>query len=127
MTTWPKNTPKWRVKCFKLKKKLDTEIKQKPTMYDVSVKRSSTGWVANDLGVPNRKKGIWVAISPGYVYLSFKRGRAYWLLCNMPPCTRPKIKSVDRTKTIWLNTYGIKFNKPSEYEYAKTCLVPFSK
>ena len=88
------------------------------------VKRSTTGWEENK---PNQKKEYWVDIKPGYVYLSWLGGRAYWILNNIEPASRPIIRGNDRTFTIWINSYGIRFERPSEYEYAKKCLTPFTR
>lgn len=88
------------------------------------VKRSSTDWEENP---PGQKKEYWVDIEPGYIYLSWMGGRAYWILSKMEPADRPNIRANDRTFTIWINSYGIRFLRPKDYEYAKECLVPFSR
>ena len=92
---------------------------------EIAVKRSSTGWQQNPKG---KWRQIWLDISKGFVYLSYASfGRTYWVLSKMKPSQRPRIRANDRTQTIWINTYGIRFTRKSHYNYAKEHLLPYTR
>ena len=92
--------------------------------YDVAVKRANGGWQSNK----NRKKDIWANIKNGYVYISYDSGRSYWIFYNYPKDMKfPKITANDKTKIIRINRNAIKFNKEKDYEFAKECLLPWSR
>lgn len=90
----------------------------------ISVKRATTGWEKN---TSNKRGQFWVHVSDGYVYLSYARGRAYWMLRNIDVPDRPRIKASSGSQTIWINTFGIKFEKKSDYDFAVKRLVPWGK
>jgi len=118
-------SPAWRTNCHKRSESMKIKKRKNNNIYNISVKRSTTGWKTNKKS--KGRRDFWVSISPGYVYLSHDCGRAYWVLCNIHPKDRPIIRAADRTQTVWINTYGIKFNKKRDYEYTKKCLLPFSR
>jgi hypothetical protein len=96
---------------------------------NIAVKRANTGWVRNPKG---KKKSIWVSFTTdGYVYLSYSGdlfpGRAYWILSKISPSKRPNIRASDRTHTLWLNSYGIRFDRRLDYERAKKALLPYRR
>lgn len=91
---------------------------------NISVKRSSTGWERNNAKV----KSHWVHLAPGYVYLSFRCCRAYWIFRNIakhPLVRMPKLKFSDRTQTVWINSFGIRFDYAKDYKYACKCLSDY--
>jgi hypothetical protein len=77
---------------------------------DITLKRSSADWQRN---VPGKKKNIWIHISKNFVYLSWPENRAYWVFDNMirAGVTLPKIKFSDRTNTMWISSFGVRFDK----------------
>src|SRR5688500_1669190 len=88
---------------------------------DITLKRSSTAWERN---IPGKKKSIWIHISKNFVYLSWPEKRTYWVFDNMirAGMSLPKIKFSDRTSTMWINSYGVRFDKAKDYENAKIIL-----
>ena len=96
------------------------------TFNKIKVKRSSTEWKGNPEG--RGKRGIyWVSIKNGFLYLSYKGGRSYWVLSKIKKKKRPLIRAADGTKTIWINSYGIKFENEGDYEFAKDSLENWSR
>lgn len=69
----------------------------------------------------------WVAIAPGFVYMSLRRRRAYWLLWDYPPERRPRLTFSEHSNTVGLNAYRIRFERTQDFNYARTCLAPFSR
>lgn len=92
---------------------------------NIEVKRSSTDWERN----MTRTKLIFVDIADGYVYLSYTKGRTYWVLRNFRRLNKPlpKIKLSDRTKTLWINSFGIRFFAEKDYKFAKKCVNKYIK
>lgn len=87
---------------------------------NVSIKTSTLDWTTS---APIN----WVSVSPGYIYISHQKGRAYWLFRNIPTRERPKIKAIDKTQTIHINSYSVWFKKQKDYEYVKDSILEFSR
>jgi len=60
-------------------------------------------------------KGAWVAISPGYIYISRDKGRSYWFIKKV----RPVMTHNDKTMTIKVASNKIVFKSPAQYNRAK--------
>jgi hypothetical protein len=91
---------------------------------DIEVKRSGRDWETNK---GRRVKLIWIYIGAGYVYLSHEAGRAYWVLANISPETRPRISFVEATRTMRINTYRVRFMRPADFAFAQACLAQFTR
>lgn len=93
------------------------------TLKHLDIKRSSTGWLLkkSKLGKYN-----WASISKGYLYLAYPKGRAYWILTNFCEKDLPLITSNDKTLTISVSSFKMRFKRTADYNWAKKCLIPFS-
>jgi hypothetical protein len=100
-------------------KRLNKKIGNKSKIRQIKIYKRSIGWISS--------KKCWASISSGFVYLYWEDCRAYWILCNIEPKKRPKIKCADNTLTIHIATYKIKFDKQKDYDFAKLCLKNFIK
>ncbi len=93
--------------------------------YDVAIKSGRVpGWQTNK---GKRLKMVWVTIEDGYLYLSHTNGGKYWVLRNVAPQHRPRIRASDTTNTLWINTFGIRFKSKRQYQYAKRSLLPYTR
>jgi hypothetical protein len=92
--------------------------------YKIKVWRNSTGWRANKTTKGRRE--LWVAISPGYIYLSYEKGRAYWVLKNMQPRERPRLTFDAASQVMHVNSFRIQFERPRDFLYAREALENFS-
>jgi hypothetical protein len=96
---------------------------------NIAVYRPGKGWEDNK---GQRRKSVWVHISVGYIYLSYSRlghglNRTYWVLTNISPRTRPRITFAEKTNTMKIGTYKIRFARPADLDFARACLAPFSR
>jgi hypothetical protein len=77
----------------------------------IDVYRKSQGkW---QLGPQKGKQ--WVSINEGYIYVALPTYRAYWIISKM----KIKAKFNDKTRTMSIRSYKIRFHSPKEYEKAK--------
>jgi hypothetical protein len=73
-----------------------------------------------------KTKSVWVSTSPGYIYISRDKGRAYWILSKFKRSERPKISFNDKNNSIRIGTNKIVFKSPVKYRRSKTHLQRYS-
>ena len=111
-----KATSKEKARCKSMIK--DLPRRKENTFRKVSVYTNK--YKKFEKGRPN-----WISLSPGYIYLSYEHGRSYWVLCNITPKKWPRIKLIDSKLQLNINTFRVKFDKNSDYQYAKKLFKRF--
>lgn len=78
--------------------------------------RGAGGW--------KKGRGLWASVAPGgFIYISRgPAGRSYWMLGKLPRAERPRVRLVDSTATLWVNTIGVRFERPADYRRAAAAL-----
>lgn len=90
-------------------------------LHKISVWRPSTKrW---ETGLKDKKGDPWVSISDGYIYLSYKKGRSYWIFSNG---AKAKLKFIDSKLQMNINTFRVRFERKADYLFAQRSLQPWA-